>query len=648
MFKPLSMRSILVGSFALTGILIVSGIFIAHNMLPRIIHEQTQNALESMGFKEFTLPEPAISGGTALYESIRLDPEGFSEIKSLQIQYGWLRTLMRRKPATIALDGLSLTGELGSNGEISLSGWDTEDIRNLAQGFPAARILVQNSKLSLLSPEIGGISLHMDLQARLKNKNVTFQGHIKSAQKQLNYEAGLSGQINKDGRWQSELDILEAKLEFPHVKASRINGDISFTGDGFHPPQLISAFQVGGANLLGTPWQNLSATLEGTPQNFKIYVGAKSVGIEGLELALNIEGSGNKRAISGAIHAGKLANLFDYLNAQNKLPLERGALTVLDQLSEIDSDFIIEGENLIYRISNSMEHIDIKGKIENYKQDTFSGYFMSSPMFLKQAYPEKGFTNGQITLSGDFTKSEGKISGLVKSDIKDLSGPAGFLTLNAINGVFIIDQLPMLSSDQKQRLSCRLPLRKGLEQHCTLTLKIKQGHIQPEKLEADLLGGHIEALQNKDRQILSLKDIDLKKFLSALGHPEIQGQGKIKGTIPLIRKDGKITIENALISSDGEGTVKLQYGEAMDFLQGDTFEVETTKLALENYHYDTLDIRLNGPLDEPLMVTLNARGRNPDILDSHPVILNIQTKISLKELLGQLLPEDITKDENAP
>ncbi|MEZ5919502.1 MAG: hypothetical protein R3D66_06300 [Alphaproteobacteria bacterium] len=63
-----------------------------------------------------------------------------------------------------------------------------------------------------------------------------------------------------------------------------MSGSITLSGSPTDQLRFMSDVQAGGLSLMGTPWHSAAATVEGTLESFNIYVGAKSTGIEGLEL----------------------------------------------------------------------------------------------------------------------------------------------------------------------------------------------------------------------------------------------------------------------------------------------------------------------------------------------------------------------------
>ncbi|MEM7446136.1 MAG: YdbH domain-containing protein, partial [Pseudomonadota bacterium] len=55
--------------------------------------------------------------------------------------------------------------------------------------------------------------------------------------------------------------------------------------------------------------------------------------------------------------------------------------------------------------------------------------------------------------------------------------------------------------------------------------------------------------------------------------------------------------------------------------------------ALENFHYDALEITLDGDTDGATAIGLHLKGANPDLYDGHPVEFNLNLEGNLANLL---------------
>lgn len=636
------MRTVLIAIFTTGCILLIAGLTLSNLFLPKIIDHQTQTALRSLGFDQAVLPPPTLQKGTALYKAVKLDRAGFSEIGLLRIEYGWLHTLLKRRPLALTMKNMSLSGELEADNRVTLSGWTPTRATAILGDFPATRLVIENAKLSLLSEHIGGISIHYSLQARVQRKTVHIQGHILSSQKQLSYEARLDGQINKDGRWQSTLEILRGKLALPHIKAGRVNGTVTFSGHGLGTPEIVSELRAGGLTLAGTPWQNASATLEGTPENFNIYAGAKSAGIDGLEIALNIGRHAGENSVSGAVYAKKLKNLFDYLHSRDSLPFPRATLVPFDMLDDITTEFIFKKDRILFQTTDEQRNIDIKGDIKDYSTDSFSIRFISTPISLERITPQKYPLGGSVRLFGEVKKDKDTFTGHITSKLDAVSIKPGGLHLSDIDGLLTIDRISTLSSSSSKTLPCRVPLARSVSQSCTLDLSVESGRVKLQKATIRLMGGQLSAQESEGKTTLkTIYPLHLSAILNALSiAPFSKGRGYINIKATLENREGKTFIRDARITNKNRGIIQIDHPGILNFLQGSALEKQNIKQALTNYHYESFDIRLSGPLDGVMSLHIKARGQNPTLSVASPILLDIKTRTRLMPLFAPLVIQE--------
>ncbi|MEZ5919503.1 MAG: hypothetical protein R3D66_06305 [Alphaproteobacteria bacterium] len=63
---------------------------------------------------------------------------------------------------------------------------------------------------------------------------------------------------------------------------------------------------------------------------------------------MNIHGPGPKMDISGSLYAQQLSALFDYLEAQNRLFVDRATLHTFDLLKDVNIEFRAQEAEWIY------------------------------------------------------------------------------------------------------------------------------------------------------------------------------------------------------------------------------------------------------------------------------------------------------------
>ena len=96
--------------------------------------------------------------------------------------------------------------------------------------------------------------------------------------------------------------------------------------------------------------------------------------------------------------------------------------------------------------------------------------------------------------------------------------------------------------------------------------------------------------------------------------------------------DGVVTIQDARLVSTGEGgTIRYAgaIGEAMAQEEGSALLFD----ALRNFTYDRLEVLINGPLSGEISVAVTLEGKNPVVLDGHPMKLQVNIEEPLAEII---------------
>ena len=344
-------------------LLLISGAgYFINSKLPNITKQQTLLMLNNIGFERVILSNFEFRINTARFKNIALDPENFSTIEKLEIKYSPISLLFKKQLNSITITGLNLTGELLKNGDILIAGWNVDKIHPHLQNKNLKTINIQNSQISLLTENHGGIAINYDLQTRTQEKQTEFQAHISTQQKQISFIANAKGYINANGTWQTDIAIEEGKFKFPLIKASRINGWINILDTKQSQPRIISELRAGGSTIYGLPWQNLSATIEGTQRRYQIFSNMKSTGFKGIELNLNLQHQDEQTKISGQLYTEKFETLTSYLKLINLKPFTDKHKKQLTKLTDVNIAFKIQKPDIIFYVKDTAQNININGK----------------------------------------------------------------------------------------------------------------------------------------------------------------------------------------------------------------------------------------------------------------------------------------------
>lgn len=348
------------------------GIFII-TALPKTADKALRTQLSSIGLTQVTLPAPEIRFGALRYADIPLDKDEKSFIDTLTITYNPLHLITSKHFKQVDIYGLALSGEMNRTGQLTFSG--LENLKHLSGTDAIGTLTLKNATFSILSAHLGGIRLTTDLQTQNKPDGTSsWTGHIQSKQDQLTLIAKLNGKKAAQGKWDSTLEIENGKIERSIGKATRIHGLITMRSDDHAPFYIQGDLRAGGINLHNTPWHNAAITLNGTPNHFKTFTEAKSIGHSGLELSITTLHKDSKSGWNARIHAETLKTLFDYLQAKKRIPapFSRQDLAPLNTQKHVDITIAKANHGFNLNVQNINENIDIKGTIKPQSRDAFS------------------------------------------------------------------------------------------------------------------------------------------------------------------------------------------------------------------------------------------------------------------------------------
>ena len=144
---------------------------------------------------------------------------------------------------------------------------------------------------------------------------------------------------------------------------------------------------------------------------------------------------------------------------------------------------------------------------------------------------------------------------------------------------------------------------------------------------------------------LRAENVDLALMLDYVDVDGLSGEGLLSGVLPLVVEDGKASIENGMLQSQGPGALRYQ-GEAADQASAAGQDAQIAFDILRDLRYSDLGVQINGPLDGRLQFQLKFEGTGEVALIEQkvrvPVLYRINLDAALLELLNQAtLSQDI-------
>lgn len=171
-----------------------------------------------------------------------------------------------------------------------------------------------------------------------------------------------------------------------------------------------------------------------------------------------------------------------------------------------------------------------------------------------------------------------------------------------------------------------------------LTAKLLQGDIAVEAVSFNPAKPEFKTNVNVDQ-------IDLGEVLSLEQQEGLSGEGKLSGTFPVtFQKDGLTIEDGGLFSLDPGGKILFAPNPAVMAYAATNVGLKMALEALENFHFDLLDITLNYSKDGTANLNTRLKGNNPDWNNGHPVDFTINIEENIPKLLQALqFTEKLTK-----
>ena len=159
---------------------------------------------------------------------------------------------------------------------------------------------------------------------------------------------------------------------------------------------------------------------------------------------------------------------------------------------------------------------------------------------------------------------------------------------------------------------------------------------------AAVLGGVVTAnpfsfhtAGNRNTLLLHAESIELGEILSIKEFESIEISGSIGAELPMSIEGDSVTIVGGTLTGEPPGGV-IRY---LPGLAADTADLSGLGLAtraLSNFEFETLTAEVNYTRDGDLNLQMQLTGRNPDLDDSRPVILNLGVENNISQMLRSL------------
>lgn len=140
---------------------------------------------------------------------------------------------------------------------------------------------------------------------------------------------------------------------------------------------------------------------------------------------------------------------------------------------------------------------------------------------------------------------------------------------------------------------------------------------------------------NSNTLTLHAESIDLTELLSLQDFEAIEVRGRIGASLPVTIEDGTVTIVGGTLTGEAPGGA-IRYRPAKPPDKKDTSGIAVATRALSNFEFKTLSSDVNLSKDGDLDLKLQLTGRNPDLDEKRPVVLNLGVEDNIPQMLRSL------------
>lgn len=437
------------------------------------------------------------------------------------------------------------------------------------------------------------------------------------------------------------LEIMDSKISLPDLDVKRLAGWLSFEGTLESLQNALSAgtlplvngqLTAGNININGLPLQATTLSLSSSDHKIESVLNADVAAKSG-NLSLNVKVDASKPdidTISGVLQ-GNLKNL-DALGRKDLAG--NGDINLTFSMSK--------KKDIAWNNAAGWSHMKIKGDaaVQN--------------LSLADVLTD---TSGKVGISTRLDPSQTDIS-KTSADIliKSFGGKIKDTVFSDVNSVLHIDRLmPLVFKNQKISiglLNAGLPLTNGLidislDSKKNLTLNNAVWDIAKGRISASPFSLPLNAPVAETT--LTAEKLDLIELFKLAPMDGLDATGTVNGTIPLKIGNGTVAIVDGVLETTGPGAIRYNPQEIPAFLKDNANQqIIDLRVALKAFEFESLKLILNGEIGKNQKISLQAKGKNPEFYEGHPVNINFNVEGPLDNVLkyspgGSQIPDNIQK-----
>jgi len=167
--------------------------------------------------------------------------------------------------------------------------------------------------------------------------------------------------------------------------------------------------------------------------------------------------------------------------------------------------------------------------------------------------------------------------------------------------------------------------------------------LQIQNFKADIFGGKVSAksipvsLTGKSFETkLEIVGLNVEKILEVYPQEKLSGTGLIDGTLPVAISKQGIIVKDGTLSSRSPGLIRYAPDNLSSGLASTNQQFAVLLDALRNYHYSSLNLKVDYHQDGTLLLGVNMKGQNPDYNKGQAINLNLNIEENIPALIKSL------------
>ena len=274
-------------------------------------------------------------------------------------------------------------------------------------------------------------------------------------------------------------------------------------------------------------------------------------------------------------------------------------------------------------------------------------------------------SQGKLKIKGEFSQArKSEKSAMVSWELNSLSGLINEVPFKNINSTGSLKVFPELKT--KQVITVKAD---SIGQNLSMDSFLAKASLAPpdtvlvEGAGAKLAGGTISlspftstVSQPTGGTDIKLTRIDLEKLLRTLAGGRLSGTGSIDGAIRVNWKKEGVEIPSFRLYSIGKGKLKYTdpvgsfFGKKVEYLsEFQSLLAEGNQAlvmkALENFDYEKIELNATRSINGKLDISLNLRGRNPDLIRGQPFDITLPVSGDVESLILKSVLQSSVVDE---